>query len=127
MPPASTPRAPISGRSPWRANEPELGIIVLRSEGNPALALEADALLDAHRDDWLVREIRLYWKRVLKRTDMTSRSLFALIEPGSCFAGTLAELCFAADRTIMFAGTRAGDNRPEATLSLSALNFGAYP
>jgi benzoyl-CoA-dihydrodiol lyase len=110
-----------------RANEPELGIIVLRSEGNPALALEADALLDAHRDDWLVREIRLYWKRVLKRTDMTSRSLFALIEPGSCFAGTLAELCFAADRTIMFAGTRAGDNRPEATLSLSALNFGAYP
>jgi benzoyl-CoA-dihydrodiol lyase len=58
---------------------------------------------------------------------MTSRSLFALIEPGSCFAGTLAELCFAADRTVMFAGTRAGDNRPEATLNLSALNFGSYP
>ncbi len=110
-----------------RANEPELGIILLRSEGDPALVLAADALLDAHRNDWLVREIRLYWKRVLKRVDMTSRSLFALIEPGSCFAGTLAELCFAADRTVMFAGTRAGDNRPEATLNLSALNFGSYP
>ena len=110
-----------------RANEPELGIITFRSEGDPAAVLAADALLDAHRDDWLAREIRLYWKRVLKRVDMTSRSLFALIEPGSCFAGTLAELCFAADRSVMFAGTRAGDNRPEATLALSPLNFAAYP
>ncbi|HML10898.1 MAG TPA: 2,3-epoxybenzoyl-CoA dihydrolase, partial [Stellaceae bacterium] len=110
-----------------RANEPEVGIIVFRSEGESAAAIAADALLDAHQADWLVREIRLYWKRVLKRIDMTSRSLFALIEPGSCFAGTLAELCFAADRTLMFAGTRAGDNRPEATLVLSPLNFGAYP
>jgi benzoyl-CoA-dihydrodiol lyase len=110
-----------------RANELELGIITFRSEGDAAAVLAADALLDAYRDDWLVREIRLYWKRVLKRVDMTSRSLFALIEPGSCFAGTLAELCFAADRSVMFAGTRAGDNRPEATLALSPLNFGAYP
>jgi benzoyl-CoA-dihydrodiol lyase len=110
-----------------RANEPELGIITFRSEGDPVAVLAADALLDAHENDWLVREIRLYWKRVLKRIDMTSRSLFALIEPGSCFAGTLAELCFAADRGVMFAGTRAGDNRPEAALALSPLNFGAYP
>jgi benzoyl-CoA-dihydrodiol lyase len=110
-----------------RANEPELGIIVFRSEGDPATALTADALLETHRDDWLVREIRLYWKRVLKRIDMTSRSLFALIEPGSCFVGFLAELVFAADRSFMFAGTRAGDNRPEATLTLSPLNFGPYP
>ena len=57
------------------------------------------------RTDWLVREIRLLWKRVFKRVDMTARSLIALIEPGSCFAGTLAELVFAADRSIMFAGT----------------------
>ena len=77
-----------------RFNEPELGIIVFRSEGEPAAVLAADALLDEHADDWLVREVRLYWKRVLKRIDMTSRSLFALIEPGSCFAGMLAELVF---------------------------------
>ena len=58
------------------------------------------------KDDWLVREIRLYLKRVFKRVDMTSRSVIALVEPGSCFAGTLAELLFAADRSVMFAGTR---------------------
>ncbi|HZK90442.1 MAG TPA: 2,3-epoxybenzoyl-CoA dihydrolase [Stellaceae bacterium] len=110
-----------------RANEPELGLIVFRSEGDPAAVLAADRLLDTHRGDWQAREIRLYWKRVLKRIDMTSRSLFALVEPGSCFAGTLAELCFAADRALMFAGSRAGDNRTEPRLSLSPLNFGAYP
>ena len=66
-------------------------------------------------------------KRVFKRIDLTARSLFALIEPGSCFAGLLAELVFAADRAFMFAGTRAGDNRGAATLALSRGNFGAYP
>ena len=110
-----------------RANEPELGIIVFRSEGDRPPVIAADALLEAHRDDWLMREIRLYWKRVLKRVDMTSRSLFTLIEPGSCFAGTLAELVFAADRALMFSGIRAGDNGPEATLTLSSLNFSAFP
>ena len=110
-----------------RLNEPTLGLIVLRSEGDPAAVLAADALLEAHKDDWLVREIRLYWKRVLKRVDMTSRSLIALIEPGSCFAGTLAELLFAADRSVMLAGARGGDNRGPAHVHLSALNFGAYP
>ncbi|HXP03750.1 MAG TPA: 2,3-epoxybenzoyl-CoA dihydrolase [Stellaceae bacterium] len=110
-----------------RANEPELGIIVFRSEGDPGAVAAIDTLLDECADDWFVREIRLYWKRVLKRIDMTSRSLFALIEPGNCFVGFLAELVFAADRALMFAGSRAGDNRPEATLSLSALNFGAFP
>jgi benzoyl-CoA-dihydrodiol lyase len=110
-----------------RLNEPELGIIALRSEGDPAAVLAADALLDRYADDWLVREIRLLWKRVCKRIDVTSRSLFALIEPGSCFAGSLAELVFAADRALMFAGTRSGDNNGPATLALSPLNFGAYP
>jgi benzoyl-CoA-dihydrodiol lyase len=110
-----------------RSNEPELGILVFRSEGDPAAVLAADALLDEHADDWFVREIRLFWKRVLKRVDMTSRSLFTLIEPGSCFAGSLAELVFAADRALMFSGTRSGDNRGAATLLLSSLNFGAYP
>ncbi len=110
-----------------RLNEPELGLIVFRSAGDADAVLAADALLEAHGDDWLVREIRHYWKRVLKRVDMTSRSLIALIEPGSCFAGTLAELAFAADRSIILAGSRAGDNRPAPTLRLSRLNFGAYP
>jgi benzoyl-CoA-dihydrodiol lyase len=110
-----------------RFNEPELGLIVFRSEGDTGGVLACDALLDAHRDDWLVREIRLLLKRVLKRIDMTARSLFALIEPGSCFAGTLADLAFAADRALMFSGTRSGDNRQPAQLTLSALNFGAYP
>jgi benzoyl-CoA-dihydrodiol lyase len=84
-------------------------------------------LLETHARDWLVREIRLFLKRVFKRVDLTSRSLFALIEPGSCFAGSLAELVFAADRTLMFAGTRTGENRGPATLCLSSANFGAYP
>jgi len=110
-----------------RFNEPELGILVFRSEGEPVNVLAADALLDEHADDWFVREIRLFWKRVLKRVDMTSRSLFTLIEPGSCFAGFLAELVFAADRALMFSGTRSGDNRGPVTLALSPLNFGAYP
>ncbi len=110
-----------------RFNEPELGIIVFKSEGDPARVLAADALLETHRDDWLVREIRLMLKRTFKRVDMMARSLFTLIEPGSCFAGSLAELAFAADRSFVHIGTRAGDNRPEATLALSPLNFGAYP
>ena len=110
-----------------RLNEPTLGLIVLRSEGDPAAVLAADELLEAHKDDWLVREIRLYLKRVFKRVDMTSRSLIALIEPGSCFAGTLAELLFAADRSVMFSGVRSGDNRGAASVHLSDLNFGAYP
>jgi benzoyl-CoA-dihydrodiol lyase len=110
-----------------RLNEPALGLIVMRSEGDPAAVLAADEMLEARKDDWLVREVRLYWKRLLKRIDMTSRSLIALIEPGSCFAGTLAELLFAADRSVMFAGTRSGNNRGPAGVHLSALNFGAYP
>jgi benzoyl-CoA-dihydrodiol lyase len=110
-----------------RFNEPELGILVFRSEGDPVNVLAGDALLDEHADDWFVREIRLVWKRVLKRVDMTSRSLFTLIEPGICFAGSLAELVFAADRALMFSGTRSSDNRGAAALLLSSLNFGAYP
>jgi benzoyl-CoA-dihydrodiol lyase len=110
-----------------RFNEPELGMIVFKSEGDPAHVLVADALLETHRDDWLVREIRLFLKRTLKRVDMMARSLFTLIEPGSCFAGSLAELAFAADRSFIHIGAKAGDNRPEAMLTLSSLNFGAYP
>ena len=110
-----------------RLNEPELGLLVLRTRGEAEHVLAHDAFLEEHKADWFVREVRLYLKRVLKRLDMTSRSLVALAEPESCFAGTLAELAFAADRTVMLAGTRGGDNRPPATLRLSAMNFGPYP
>jgi benzoyl-CoA-dihydrodiol lyase len=110
-----------------RLNEPSIGLLVFRSVGDPAEALAADSLLEQYQDDWLVREIRLLLKRVFKRVDMMARSLIALIEPGSCFAGTLAEIVFAADRSVMLAGARSGDNRGPATLHLSALNFSAYP
>jgi benzoyl-CoA-dihydrodiol lyase len=107
-----------------RLNEPTIGLVVFRSDGDPAQLLAADSLLEQYQNDWLVREIRLLLKRVFKRVDMMARSLIALIEPGSCFAGSLAEIVFAADRSIMFAG---GGNRDPATLHLSALNFSAYP
>ncbi|HEY0423479.1 MAG TPA: 2,3-epoxybenzoyl-CoA dihydrolase [Rhodopila sp.] len=116
-----------------RLNETSIGLLIFRSVGDPAEVLAADSLLEQYQTDWLVREIRLLLKRVLKRVDMMARSLIALIDPGSCFAGTLAELVFAADRSLMFAGTgtatttTTGDNRGPATLHLSALNFSAFP
>jgi benzoyl-CoA-dihydrodiol lyase len=76
---------------------------------------------------WLVREVRLYLKRVLKRLDLSSRSMFALIEPGSCFTGTLLELALAADRSYMLRGTFEGDTRPAPAVRLTPANFGAYP
>ena len=82
--------------------------------------------LSAQREDWLVRETTWFLKRVFKRIDVTSRSLITLIEPGSCFAGSLLELVLAADRSYMLLGSRDGDNRPAASLRLGALNFGAY-
>ncbi|WP_158922762.1 benzoyl-CoA-dihydrodiol lyase, partial [Acidisphaera sp. S103] len=103
-----------------RLNEPSIGLIVFRSVGDPAQVLAADSLLEQYQTDWLVREIRLLLKRVFKRVDMMARSLIALIDPESCFAGSLAEIVFAADRSVMFAGGT-------ATLHLSALNFSAFP
>jgi benzoyl-CoA-dihydrodiol lyase len=110
-----------------RLNERSAGVLIFKSLGDPALVLGYDALLEQTRDHWLSREIRLLWKRVLKRLDVTSRSLVTLVEPGSCFAGTLAEIVLAADRSIMLAGALPGDNRPAPTLVLGAMNFGAYP
>ena len=110
-----------------RLNEREVAVLELKTAGDPSLVLAHDAFLDANRDQWLAREILLYWKRVLKRLDVTSRTLVALIEPGSCFAGTLAEIAFAADRSYMLVGGFEQDNRPDAALQLSALNFGPYP
>ena len=82
-----------------RANEYDIAAIVFKSSGDPAQVIAYDQFLEANKDHWLAREIRNLWKRVLKRVDLTSRSLVALVEPGSCFAGTLAELAFATDRS----------------------------
>ena len=110
-----------------RTNEEEIGLWVLRTTGSPDLVEAHDRALLEHDADWLVREIRLYLKRTLKRLDVSSRSIFALIEPGSCFTGTLLELALAADRVFMLDGTREGDARPAATVRLTGLNFGVYP
>jgi benzoyl-CoA-dihydrodiol lyase len=110
-----------------RTNEDEIGLWVFRATGAADLVEAHDRALQQHEADWLVREIRLYWKRTLKRLDVSSRSIFALIEPGTCFAGTLLELALAADRTFMLDGARPADARPPATVRLTGMNFGPYP
>ncbi len=110
-----------------RTNEEEIGVWILRTAGSPETVEAFDRVLLDHAADWLVREVRLYLKRVFKRLDVSSRSVFALIEPGSCFAGTLLELALAVDRSYMLDGTREGDPKPPATVRLTGMNFGAYP
>src|SRR5689334_1666845 len=110
-----------------RTNEEQIGLWVLRTQGSPELVEAYDRLLLDHGADWLVREVRLYLKRTLKRPDVSSRSVFALIEPGSCFTGTLLELALAADRSYMLDGTLPDDARPAATVKLTGANFGLYP
>ncbi len=110
-----------------RLNETEIGTWVLTSQGDAALVEAYDALLAKNAGDWLVREIVLYWKRTLKRLDVSSRSLIALIEPGSCFTGTLLEVALAADRSYMLDGVFEGSNLPAATVRLTEMNFGPYP
>jgi len=110
-----------------RINELQLAMFVFKSVGERARVLAYDAFLDANKSNWLVNEINHYWKRVLKRVDVTSRTLVTLVEPGSCFAGTLAELVFASDRSYMLIGQIQGDNRPPAEIVLTAQNFGPYP
>jgi benzoyl-CoA-dihydrodiol lyase len=110
-----------------RINELETAMLVFKSHGDGEQVLAHDTFLEANKTHWLVNEIRQYWKRVLKRVDVTSRTLVTLVEPGSCFVGTLAELVFAADRSYMLAGSRQGDNRAPPAIVLSAANFGPYP
>jgi len=110
-----------------RTNEAAIGVMLFRTHGNAQTVLDHDDFLAKANGDWLMREIRHYLKRVLKRVDVTAKSLIALIEPGSCFAGTLAELAFAADRSLMLIGTREGDNRKAAAITLGQANFGFYP
>jgi len=110
-----------------RLNEMDLGLWVIRTQGDPQLLLKHEALLADNADHWLANEVRHYWKRTLKRVDVTSRSLMAQVEHGSCFAGVLAELLWAVDRSYMMEDEFEGDNRPIATITLSNDNFGTYP
>src|SRR5215831_17841547 len=118
-----------------RTNETELGTWLIKTSGDAAAVLGYERLLaGAAGQDWLADEIRHFAKRTLRRLDVTSRSLFALIEPGSCFAGPLAELALACDRQFILNGQWNGDLAPHAstdpgpaTIVLSAANFGAFP
>ena len=108
-----------------RFNEPELGTWVFKTVGDPDAVAAAEELVAG--DHWLAREVRLYWARTLKRLDHSARTVVALVEPGSCFTGTLAELALAADRTFMLDGTWDGSSSPPPTLRLTAANDGWYP
>jgi benzoyl-CoA-dihydrodiol lyase len=112
-----------------RTNELSLGTWLLRTEGDVATAAAYDEFLLASREDWLVNETIGFYKRTMKRLDTTSRSLFALIEPGSCFVGALAEIAFAADRSFMLDGQFEDDDQPAppAAIRLDAFNTGLLP
>ena len=110
-----------------RFNEPTLGTINFKSAGDSAIVSGYDAFLRNHADNWLINEIVLYWKRTMKRIDLTSRTGFALVEQGSCFTGFLAELLFAVDRTYMLDGRLEGNPAAPATIVLTESNFGPYP
>ncbi len=103
-----------------RHNHLDVGLWILKTKGNIQDALDLDAVLEKHAKDWFVRETVGYLRRTFARLDVSSRSIFAVIEPGSCFAGTLAELAYAADRSYML-------DVEENGMALSAMNFGAYP
>ena len=109
-----------------RNNEKDLGLWVLRTQGDSAMVQAEEQILLDNSGHWLANEILQYWKRVLKRVDVTSRSLVALVEHGSCFAGVLAELLWSVDRSYMMEDEFEGDNRPLASIVLSPSNFGTY-
>jgi benzoyl-CoA-dihydrodiol lyase len=108
-----------------RANEPELGLLLLKTEGEIPALLQLDNVLANSREDWLVRETVGMLRRTFARLDVSSRSMFAVIEQGSCFAGTLLELALAADRSYMLAPPDSESDAPK--IALSAVNFGIFP
>jgi benzoyl-CoA-dihydrodiol lyase len=107
-----------------RSNEPELGLWILKTAGNREAVLAIDEFILSHQDNWFVREVLGMTRRTFARLDVSSRSMFALIEPGSCFSGTLLELALAADRVYMLDTQEAG---APASVTLSRMNFGALP
>jgi benzoyl-CoA-dihydrodiol lyase len=110
-----------------RFNEEAIGTWVIRTQGESRLVISHDQALAIHGDDWLLREVTLYLKRTFARLDVTSRSLFALIEPGSCFVGFLFELALASDRIYMMQGQHENDETPRAAITLTSSNFHRFP
>ncbi len=110
-----------------RFNEPTLGTLILKTEGNSEHVHAFDNFLHKHQDHWLMREILLYAKRTLKRLDVTSRTTLALVEPGSCFVGLLADILFSVDRSYVLEGPFEGDDRPVAKIILTESSFGPLP
>jgi benzoyl-CoA-dihydrodiol lyase len=109
-----------------RVNEPDLGLLLIKTEGDMQQVLASDAFMLQHKDDWLVRETIGLLRRTLARLDVSSRSLYAIIEPGSCFGGLLYELVLAADRSYMLAlPEEDGEGGPQ--IALDAFNFGLLP
>ncbi|HET6979716.1 MAG TPA: 2,3-epoxybenzoyl-CoA dihydrolase [Pyrinomonadaceae bacterium] len=105
-----------------RVNEPLIGLVCIRTHGKAEDVLAVDQTLATNRDNWLVREIVLYMARVLRRLDLTAKSFFAIVEPGSCFAGNLLELLLASDRSYMLNDPEAG----ETAIAVSDMNAGAF-
>ena len=110
-----------------RFNELEIGVIVFKSMGSPVEVARYCNFLQQNKDHWLAREIVFYWTRVLKRIDLTSRSLVSLITPDSCFAGFLAEIIFASDRSFMCEDVFEEFGDLEASIILTSSNFGSHP
>ena len=110
-----------------RFNHDQLGTWVFKSVGDVEQVAAYDQWLFEHRDHWLVREVILFWKRLLKRLEVSARSAIALIEPGSCFVGTLLEIALSADRSYMLNGQFEGDERAPAVVQLTPMNFGPAP
>lgn len=110
-----------------RFNEPTLGILIIKTQGDPDQVEAFDRLMNRYQDHWLIREILLYTKRTFKRLDVSARSTFALVEPGSCFAGFLADILFSVDRSYMLEGQFEEDVRPAPEIRLTVANFGPLP
>jgi benzoyl-CoA-dihydrodiol lyase len=106
-----------------RVNEPEIGVVCIRTKGDIDRVLSIDRTLAEHREHWLIREIVLQMARTLRRLDLTAKSFFAIIDPGSCFAGNLLELALAADRSYMLSNSEG----PSPEIAVSELNAGALP
>lgn len=109
-----------------RANEKEMGTLILKTQGNTDTVVAYDDFVNRNQNNWFMREISLYWRRTLKRLDLSSRTIFTYIEQGSCFAGVLAEFLFAADRAYMLEDQFENDSRPAPSVVLTASNFGHY-
>ncbi|PCI57761.1 MAG: benzoyl-CoA-dihydrodiol lyase [Gammaproteobacteria bacterium] len=109
-----------------RANEKEMGTLILKTEGDSATVLAYDDFVNRNQSNWFMREISLYWRRTLKRIDLSSRTIFTYVDQGSCFVGMLAEFLFAADRAYMLEDQFDEDCRPAPSIVLTASNFGSF-